>query len=77
MIRRPRRRLARFPMAYISADVPLVNMARDLDRLQELCPQLVVAKTMLAGHFNTIEVADQVNAMLDRFLAVGLGRSKA
>ncbi|MDL2403473.1 hypothetical protein PY649_31860 [Rhizobium mayense] len=24
------------------------------------------------GHFNTIEVADQVNAMLDRFLAVGL-----
>jgi hypothetical protein len=38
--------------------------------LQELCPQLVVAKTMLAGHFNTIEVADQVNAMLDRFLAV-------
>jgi hypothetical protein len=32
---------------------------------------------MLAGHFNTIEVADQVNAMLDRFLAVGLGRSKA
>src|SRR3979411_459260 len=67
----------KIPMAYISADVPLVNMARDLDRLQELCPQLVVAKTMLAGHFNTIEVADQVNAMLDRFLAVGLGRSKA
>jgi hypothetical protein len=32
---------------------------------------------MLAGHFNTIEVADQVNAMLDRFLAVDLGRSKA
>jgi pimeloyl-ACP methyl ester carboxylesterase len=67
----------KIPMAYISADVPLVNMARDLDRLQKLCPQLVVAKTMLAGHFNTIEVADQVNAMLDRFLAVGLGRPKA
>jgi pimeloyl-ACP methyl ester carboxylesterase len=64
----------KIPMAYISADVPLVNMARDLDRLQELCPQLVVAKTLLAGHFNTIEVADQVNAMLERFLAVGLGR---
>jgi hypothetical protein len=64
----------KIPMAYISADVPMVNMARDLDRLQELCPQLVVAKTLLAGHFNTIEVADQVNAMLDRFLAVGLGR---
>jgi pimeloyl-ACP methyl ester carboxylesterase len=61
----------RIPMAYISADVPLVNMARDLDHLQRLCPQLVTAKTMLAGHFNTIEVADQVNAMIDRFLAVG------
>jgi hypothetical protein len=73
----PAAEACKIPMAYISADVPLVNMARDLDRLQELCPQLVVAKTMLAGHFNTIEVADQVNAMLDRFFAVGLGRSKA
>ncbi|WGS19121.1 MULTISPECIES: alpha/beta hydrolase [unclassified Bradyrhizobium] len=68
----PAARACRIPMAYISADVPLVNMARDLDRLQEICPQLVIAKTMLAGHFNTIEVADQVNAMLDRFLSVGL-----
>jgi pimeloyl-ACP methyl ester carboxylesterase len=73
----PAAEACKIPMAYISADVPLVNMARDLDCLQELCPQLVVAKTMLAGHFNTIEVADQVNAMLDRFLAVGLGLSKA
>ncbi|WP_249156093.1 hypothetical protein [Bradyrhizobium japonicum] len=51
-----------------------MSMASDLDRLQEICPQTVVAKTLPAGHFNTIEVADQVNAMLDRFLAVGLGR---
>jgi hypothetical protein len=68
----PAAKTCRVPMAYISADVPLVNMARDLDRLKELCPQLVIAKTLLAGHFNTIEVADQVNAMIDRFLAVGL-----
>jgi pimeloyl-ACP methyl ester carboxylesterase len=67
----------RIPMAYISADVPLVNMARDLDRLKELCPQLVIAKTMLAGHFNTIEVADQVNAMIERFLAVGMRLHRA
>ena len=65
----------KIPMAYISADVPLVTMARGLDRLQQLCPQLVVGKTLLAGHFNTIEVADQVNAMIERFLAVGLGGS--
>jgi pimeloyl-ACP methyl ester carboxylesterase len=70
----PAARNCRIPMAYISADVPLVNRARDLERLLELCPQLVVAKTLLAGHFNTIEVADQVNAMIDRFLAVGIRR---
>ena len=73
----PAAQACKIAMAYISADVPLVNMARDLDRLQELCPQLSVAKTLLAGHFNTIEVADQVNAMLDRFLDVGLGRVRA
>ncbi|WP_244481978.1 alpha/beta fold hydrolase [Bradyrhizobium pachyrhizi] len=72
----PAAEACRIPMAYISADVPLVNVTRDLDRLQEICPQLVIAKTMLAGHFNTIEVADQVNAMLDRFLAVGLRRTR-
>ena len=64
-------------MAYISADVPMVTMARDLARLKEICPQMVFGQTLLAGHFNTIEVADQVNAMLDRFLAVGLRRPKA
>jgi pimeloyl-ACP methyl ester carboxylesterase len=73
----PAAQACKIPMAYISADVPLVVMARDLDRLQALCPQLVIAKTLLAGHFNTIEVANQVNAMLERFLAVGLGRSSA
>ncbi|MHC1950660.1 alpha/beta hydrolase [Bradyrhizobium sp. UFLA06-06] len=72
----PAAEACRIPMAYISADVPLVNATRGLERLQEICPQLVIAKTMLAGHFNTIEVADQVNAMLDRFLAVGLRRRR-
>ena len=68
----PAARACRIPMAYISADVPLVEAARNLDRLRELCPQLVIAKTLLAGHFNTTEVADQVNAMIERFLDVGL-----
>lgn len=62
----------KIPMAYISAAAPTVEMARDLRRLKEVCPQLVTARTLLAGHFNTIEVSDQVNAMLDRFLAVGI-----
>jgi hypothetical protein len=73
----PAAKACRVPMAYISADVPLVNMARDLDRLKALCRQLVIAKTLLAGHFNTIEVADQVNAMLERFLSVGLRAHRA
>ena len=47
-------------------------MARDLDSLQKLCLQLTTSKTLLAGHFNTIEVASQVNAMIERFLSVGL-----
>jgi pimeloyl-ACP methyl ester carboxylesterase len=64
----------KIPMGYISADVPQVNMVRDLDHLQRLCPQVVISKTMLAGHFNTIEVADQINAMIERFLTVGLGQ---
>lgn len=72
----PAARACTVPMAYISADVPLVNETRNMDRLRALCPQLVEAKTLLSGHFNTIEVADQVNAMIERFLAVGLGRSR-
>jgi pimeloyl-ACP methyl ester carboxylesterase len=72
----PAAQACKIPMAYISADVPLINMARDLDHLQKLCPQLTIAKTLLAGHFNTIEVADQVNTMIERFLAVGLRRQR-
>ena len=36
----PAAEACKIPMAYISADVLLVNMARDLNRLQELCPKL-------------------------------------
>ncbi len=73
----PAAEACRLPMAYISADVPLVNMARDLERLKAICPQMVFGQTLLAGHFNTIEAADQVNAMIERFLAVGLRGSRA
>jgi pimeloyl-ACP methyl ester carboxylesterase len=73
----PAAEACKIPMAYISADVPMVNMARDLDRLKKICPQMAFGQTLLAGHFNTIEVADQVNAMLERFLAVGLRRPGA
>jgi hypothetical protein len=64
------------PVAYLSAATPLVEMARDLDRLRALCPQLVIAKTLGAGHFSPLEVPDQVNAMIARFMAVGLARPR-
>jgi pimeloyl-ACP methyl ester carboxylesterase len=73
----PAAEACKIPIAYISADVPLVNIIRDLDRLKKICPQMAFGQTLLAGHFNTIEVADQVNAMLERFLAVGLRRPGA
>ena len=52
------------PALYIQAagDKP------ELPRFQELCPQVVIGRTVGAGHFNMLEVPDQVNAMLSRFL---------
>ena len=41
----------------------------DTARFRSLCPQLIVEKTAGSGHFHQLEVPDQINAMLDRFLA--------
>ena len=56
------------PMLYIGSAKPLA----DLDRLRALCPQVTVAQTAGAGHFCQLEVPDQVNAMIERFLKVAL-----
>ena len=40
----------------------------DLDLLRELCPQVVIGKTVGAGHQATKDVPDQINAMLRRFI---------
>ena len=42
----------------------------DVNRLCELCPQLVFGQTVGAGHFNQLEVPGQVNAMIERFIAM-------
>lgn len=52
------------PALYIQAAAP----RPELDRLAELCPKLVVGRTVGAGHFNMLEVPEQVNAMIERFL---------
>ncbi|RIK35399.1 MAG: alpha/beta hydrolase [Chloroflexi bacterium] len=56
------------PALLINAAVPLADLAR----LQQLCPHIMIGQTVGAGHFNQLEVPDQVNAMIERFLAVAL-----
>jgi pimeloyl-ACP methyl ester carboxylesterase len=58
------------PALYIQAVWP----RPELELLGELCPQLVIGRTVGAGHFNMLEVPEQVNAMIERFLAVSLPR---
>lgn len=61
--------------------VPVLHLGSvfpaNLARLRELCPQLVTGQTVGAGHFHQLEVPEQVNAMIDRFLTISLnGREK-
>ena len=50
----------------------LIATDSDVLRLQAIKPDLEVAITAGAGHFHQLEVPDQVNAMIERFLAVSL-----
>jgi pimeloyl-ACP methyl ester carboxylesterase len=70
----PAAQACRVPVAYLAAGVPLIEQASDLERFKTACPQLIVAKTLGAGHFSPLEVPDQINSMIERFLAVGLRR---
>jgi len=54
------------PTLYINA----ATWRPELVRFKELCPQLMLGQTVGAGHFNMMEVPDQVNAMIGRFLQV-------
>ena len=58
----------RVPALLISSGSPL----SDLSRFQELTPQLVTGQTVGAGHFITLFVPEQVNAMIERFLVISL-----
>jgi hypothetical protein len=59
----------RVPALFIRAAVPT-----DLDRFRALCPHLVTGETVGSGHFHRLEVPEQVNAMIDRFLAIAVPR---
>jgi pimeloyl-ACP methyl ester carboxylesterase len=55
----------KYPLLVVHAQVPA-----DLERLKQLRPDVIVASVAASGHFLTLIVPDQVNAMLDRFLAI-------
>jgi pimeloyl-ACP methyl ester carboxylesterase len=63
--------------AVAACKVPLLVLAAaswlsDVSRLQELCPYAVLGQTVGAGHFHQLEVPEQVNAMIERFMATAL-----
>ncbi|MCB4768699.1 alpha/beta hydrolase [Ancylobacter sp. Lp-2] len=61
------RRLTK-PALYIAADEPVART--DISGLVALVPHLMLGRTVGSGHFCQLEVPVQVNAMIDRFLAV-------
>lgn len=40
----------------------------DLSRLKQLCPQVVIGRTVGSGHWGMLEIPDQVNAVLEQFI---------
>jgi pimeloyl-ACP methyl ester carboxylesterase len=66
----------RAPLAQCDVPVLLIRswIGEDTDviRLREIKPDLEVGITAGAGHFHQLEVPEQVNAMIERFLAVSL-----
>lgn len=56
------------PAVYIAADE--AQPRSDMTRFHELAPQILYGKTVGSGHFCQLEVPEQVNAMIDRFIAI-------
>ena len=56
------------PVAYIAATVTMADLAQ----FRSLCPQLVTSQVMMSGHFAPLEIPDQVNAMIERFLTINV-----
>jgi pimeloyl-ACP methyl ester carboxylesterase len=54
------------PALHIGADSPI----NDATALRALNPRIRTGQTVGAGHFNQLDAADQVNAMIDRFIEV-------
>ncbi|MDN5795223.1 MAG: alpha/beta hydrolase [Intrasporangium sp.] len=50
--------------------VIVATSPEDLDAVRSLCPTVTTGQTVGAGHFHQLEVPEQVNLMIDRFLAL-------
>lgn len=55
----------KYPLLLVHAQAPV-----DIERLRTLRPDVIFASVAGSGHFLTLIVPDQVNAMLDRFLDI-------
>ena len=64
----------RLPVLLVGA---WIGAETDVLRLLEIKPDLEVAITVGAGHFHQLEVPEQVNAMIERFLALSLRSADA
>jgi pimeloyl-ACP methyl ester carboxylesterase len=53
-------------------EVPLlaIGTGGNQAELRAHCPAIEIGETVAAGHFKQLEVPDQVNAMIDRFLVI-------
>jgi pimeloyl-ACP methyl ester carboxylesterase len=58
----------RVPLLYLDAGTPNA----DLERAVRASPSMALGRTVGSGHFSQLVCPQQVNAMLERFLAVGL-----
>jgi hypothetical protein len=58
------------PAVYIAADE--LKPRSDMGRFQELASQILYGKTVGSGHFCRLEVPEQINAMIERFLTIAL-----
>ena len=61
----------RVPALLLNAEGPGWPLA-GVARIRELSPNIMIGQTVGAGHFHQLVVADQVNAMIDRFLEVAV-----
>lgn len=59
------------PALLLNAEGPGWPLA-GVQRIKELCPQVMVGQTVGAGHFHQLLVPDQVNPMIDRFLTISV-----